>query len=121
MASEMILDMIGRVPREIRQDDHGTELIFNFEDGGAVRFHHYQDCCEDVRIEEIIGELDDLVGVPILSASEATNNETGEWGSSTWTFYLFRSEKGDVTVRWLGESNGYYSETVDMDTSEEWL
>ena len=78
-------------------------------------FFHSQDCCENVRLEDITGDLTDLVGYPLLQAELVTECSTnGEWGESvTWSFYKFATVKGSVTVRWLGESNGYYSETVD--------
>ena len=77
--------------------------------------YHEQDCCESVTVEEIIGDLEDLENLPLLIAREDTNAEgevlpTSE--SYTWTFYNFATYKGYVTIRFLGESNGYYSEDV---------
>ena len=100
----------------------GEKLIFTTKDGGKYKFFHDQDCCESVTIEDIVGDLDDLVGSPIIMAEEVTHEnenpkgvEVPEWQDSfTWTFYKFATAKGYVTVRWYGESNGYYSEQVDF-------
>ena len=82
-------------------------------DTPSFKFYHEQDCCESVRIEDIVGDINDLIGVPILEAREDTQDGSNEtYESATWTFYNFRTIKGSVTVRWLGESNGYYSESV---------
>lgn len=92
---------------------------------------HVQDCCEAVYIEDIVGDLDDLVGSPILMASEEVSDvnpdkiltqedaeedvEEDYWRESeTWTFYKFATIKGYVTICWYGTSNGYYSEGVSV-------
>ncbi len=78
--------------------------------------YHDQDCCESVYVEDIIGDLEDLTNLPLLISREDTNAEDPETSdngeSCTWTFYNFATYKGYVTIRFLGTSNGYYSEEV---------
>jgi hypothetical protein len=82
---------------------------------------HDQEYSENVYIEDICGDLQLLVGSPIVEAFESTNeNDMGELpdisydDSHTWTFYRIRGQRETVVIRWLGESNGYYSERVDI-------
>jgi hypothetical protein len=72
--------------------------------------YHQQDCCESVYIESIEGELPHLINAAIVMAEEVIDG--GDEGE-TWTFYKFGTIKGYVTIRWVGSSNGYYSESVD--------
>lgn len=76
--------------------------------------HHAQDCCESVSIEDICGDLNDLVGEPLLVAEECSKNDPKAYEYGAWTFYRFSTIKGTVTVRWYGESNGCYSVDVDI-------
>jgi hypothetical protein len=83
--------------------------------GRRFRMDHSQDCCEYVRVCEVIGDPNDLIGAEILKAEEVSEaDQTQEYGTGTWTFYKFATRKGYVDIRWLGESNGYYSESVDF-------
>jgi hypothetical protein len=112
--AKLIGRTLARVDR-LRDGDGGDMLLFVSADGGRLLMHHSQDCCETVEIEDIAGDLNDLVGVPILVAESRTNEAETEYGHSTWTFYTLRTMKGTVDIRWHGSSNGYYSESVDCD------
>jgi hypothetical protein len=109
-----VSDLVGLTMASVQAS--GDEMLFEAVGGRSFRLYHNQDCCESVAIEEIHGDLSDLVGVPILSAEESTNedNPPKHAESWLWTFYRFTTINGSVTVRWLGESNGYYSERVDF-------
>lgn len=95
---------------EVLNDKH--EINFVCSDGSVYLMHHVRDCCESVTIDDITGDLSDLLGSPILEAEERTHEGESTWGHSTWTFYVLSTFKGSVTIRWFGESNGYYSEAV---------
>lgn len=113
MSLNVFENMLNKIMISVSIENH-EKMIFTAEDGSEFIFHHYQDCCERVQIEDIIGDLNDLVGFPIVEAELVSSEGMPELlGEGTWTFYRFGTAKGSVTVRWLGISNGYYSESVN--------
>lgn len=110
-------DLQGKTLRRVEQI--GDDVIeFELEDGKVHKLYHSQDCCESVTVEDVSGDLSDLIGTPLLMAEEATSNDppagSQRVDSDTWTFYKLRTIKGSVDIRWHGISNGYYSESVDF-------
>jgi hypothetical protein len=99
-------------------DEGSEELYFytNEEQTTGYKLWHQQDCCESVQLEDVIGSLEDLENTEIIEAKVLDGKqEDGKYGESmTWTFYDIRTNKGSVTLRWLGVSNGYYSESVEF-------
>lgn len=116
--AELLGETLTKVVGEVGAD----EMLFETVSGKQFKLYHSQDCCESVRVEDIVGDLSDLIGAPILEAEDVSSSDTDpagykvpEWRDSyTWTFYKLRTINGGVTIRWLGESNGYYSESVDF-------
>ena len=109
--------MLGKTFVKVTGSVDSDEMTFETAQGERFLFAHQQDCCETVRINDIVGDLQDLVGEPLLIAEEvsgATEPDEEHYESYTYTFYKFATRKGYVDVRWLGESNGYYSESVEL-------
>jgi hypothetical protein len=92
---------------------HSQRVEFTTVCGRVFEMIHCQDCCETVALVDVCGDVDDLVGTPIIQALERSQRGL-EDESSTWTFYTISTIKGTVDLRWLGVSNGYYSERVDF-------
>lgn len=116
-----ISTLIGRTLKSCVQSDGNEEIRFTTVEGDVFKLYHQQDCCECVYVEDICGELSDLVGSPITQAEENSSSDDPpdrprgrNVESMTWTFYRLATAKGQVVLRWCGESNGYYSESVQF-------
>ena len=114
-------DLIGKTLVSVTRGvgNEGDEIIFVTNTGARYAMYHTQNCRESVSIDDICGDLADLVGSPITLAEESSNSEDKPRGdyspeSYTWTYYKFATVKGYVDIRWYGDSNGYYSERVDF-------
>jgi len=116
-------DLLGKTITNITGMEKGSDMIIiECSDGNKYKYYHGQDCCERVDIDDVCGDVADLIGTPLVMAEVVVNEDIPE-GVDTkcfdemyqWTFYKFATIKGYVTVRWFGESNGYYSVDVDME------
>jgi hypothetical protein len=98
-----------------------NEIQFVTDAGERYCMYHFLRLLQvDIRVEDITGDLQDLIGSPILLAEESTGylySDAGPYWSGTWTLYKLATIKGCVDIRWLDESNGYYSERVDFSPS----
>ena len=115
--------LLGKVMKEV--DVSYNNIKFVTVDGEVYNMYHCQDCCESVSVESVVGDVQDLIGVPLLVAEESSSGENPEGAevseyqdSFTWTFYKLATIKGYVDIRWYGESNGYYSESVSLRKEE---
>lgn len=114
-------DLIGKTFKDVvvykGAIETNDEIHFLTDQDELYIFGHYQECCEDVVIEDIAGNTKDLIGNPIIKSEERKNERVNEdydlnkdYDSNTWTFYTLATVRGWVDIRWHGASNGYYSE-----------
>ncbi len=117
-------DLIGKKVVEVLGDHVGSEkLTFVLEDGTKYSMEYFGDCCASCSIEDICGDTKDLIGEIVraedpssldqFDENEEAKKTNGGYDpeSFTWTFYIVGTNKGTVTIRWYGSSNGYYSES----------
>lgn len=111
--------LLGKTLIKIEGLEKGSEeVVFHCKDGKKYKMYHDYCCCESVEIEEVIGDIENLLNTPLVMAEEVSNKGDTDYGTCTWTFYKLATNKGYVTIRWYGESNGWYSESVDFEEME---
>ena len=74
---------------------------------GLYKMQHLQDCCENVYVDDIVGDPADLVGGIVIAAEEVSSDESPPDevyfdASYTWTFYKIDTNKGGITIRCFG-------------------
>lgn len=119
-------DLLGEIIVYATGEKGDDEIKLTLADGRVFSLYHDQDCCESVEVDEVIGEWGDLYGLPLTLAEEVTHEGENPPGvpvkeyqdSYTWTFYRLGTARGLVTIRWYGESNGYYSESVSFEEAK---
>ena len=120
-SSVTIDDIIGKIVKHIAYDSETLTLVCTDRENEEIYYHFYheEDCCESVWLDDIVGDLSDLLDYPILKAEEKTNSDddskpkNGSLDDSfTWTFYTLETYNGYVDLRFIGTSNGYYSEKI---------
>jgi hypothetical protein len=99
-------------------ESNSEEVVFTCATGERYRMFHSQDCCEGVTLESIDGDKDALIGEPIVIAKEefpeVTQKMISDHESVTLTNFTLATASAEVTFKWFGSSNGYYSESVEI-------
>ena len=110
--------LVGEVITGYKINSDDEILLKLYTKDKIIIFYHDQECCEEVWLETDPEEIKRIIGSPILQAEERTEEceELEEWWErNTYTFYTIRTLKDTLTLRFIGTSNGYYSEDVDIE------
>lgn len=102
--------LVGKTCSHIIKLNDRKGLEFHVNGCGVFRLKHLQECCEQVLLDDICGDLTDLIESQIHRAELTVNIDN----RGTWSFYNIATMKGHVTLRFCGTSNGCYSTTVNF-------
>ena len=104
-------DMVGKKVLGVYYDEENFQIL---TDDCVYALYHEQDCCESVWLTQVDGISDKIIGSRIVIAEEVVDEKDTEYGHITWSFYKIGTNKGMIDFRFQGESDGGYSETVDL-------
>lgn len=119
--------LVGEVVTSITTSDN--HVTIETESGKTFHWCHHQNCCEWVTVQKIAGSTLSILGKKIISARR-TEPLDPKWYhegydvSHCWTVIsivysdLDGKNRDKIQFWWLGESNGYYSEDVDLSVTD---
>jgi hypothetical protein len=76
--------LLGKTLVSVETNKEMDEITFITNEGEKFLMYHDQDCCESVSIDDINGDLNDLIGSPITLADESTSEENPEGITKDW-------------------------------------
>lgn len=116
--SNNFFELKGQIITKIKADS--LDVLIETVSGNKYRIHHSQDCCESVDVKKTIGNVKDILNQEITLAEEDLKEP--DWykpkyadDSHTWTSFYLETAKGRFEIWILGESNGYYDESVSFE------
>lgn len=73
--------IVGSTIDRVEGCEKGSEVVKLFlSDGNVAVMYHDQDCCEGVEVEDVCGDIADLIGSPILMAEEYSQSDADPEG-----------------------------------------
>ena len=112
--SNDLQELVGETIRKVTGGEKGDdECIITTLSGKAIKLYHKQNCCESVYVAD--ADSDKVEGGLVISAGFVSNApKRTKYGDEQWSFLTIHTTKGTIWQRWVGESNGYYSTSVDV-------
>ena len=119
MSDVNFFELKDKTIKEINGLKKGGREVYIRTNDGTYKLYHQQDCCEHVRVVKVIGNVNELIGEVIFAEEDAGANEPDWYNESfndshTWTKYVLKTENTSLEFWYLGESNGYYCESVSI-------
>ena len=116
-------ELQGKTITSIQGAEENSDVVnIMTSDGATYLLFHSQVCCEYVRVFNIVGDIESVIGAEISLAEDDSldTNPNVSYSyrneSRTWTKFTIITINGSkLEIWWLGESNGYYRETVSVE------
>ena len=121
MSDANFFELKGQVIKEITGLEKDSPEVHIVTNQTTYKLYHHQDCCESVLVENVIGDEKDILNEEIIFAEEDAGANDPDWYteydrlySHTWTKYVLKTKNASLEFWFLGESNGYYNESVSI-------